>query len=183
MKKKGAIELSINTIIIIVIGVTLLTLGLVFVKNVFTQLGDLSDKVFDTADTEIGQIHRATKFTSPTSVEVKQGQKKTFKIYVGHDGKTCGAGPKKFSVKLVKAQGSQFSEKLIKAMIISPPHITLEEGQEAGYVVQLAVSRDAPLSKGSFTEPAYSVEVLCQGKHYDGGAFTINIVTGGGLFG
>ena len=36
--KKGALELSVNTIVVIVIGVTLLILGLVFVRNIFTKI-------------------------------------------------------------------------------------------------------------------------------------------------
>jgi len=54
--KKGALELSINTIIIIVIGVTLLTLGLVFVQNIFTQTSDLSAKAFEDANRALAAL-------------------------------------------------------------------------------------------------------------------------------
>ena len=38
MEKRGALELSINTIVVIVIGVTLLTLGLTYVYNTFKDI-------------------------------------------------------------------------------------------------------------------------------------------------
>jgi hypothetical protein len=52
-QKKGALELSVNTIVIIVIAVTLLTLGLVFVKTIFGNLTDITKQTFEQADQEI----------------------------------------------------------------------------------------------------------------------------------
>ena len=49
MNKKGALELSMNTIIIIVIGVVLLSLGLIFVRGLFGQVESLSKSAFETA--------------------------------------------------------------------------------------------------------------------------------------
>ena len=49
MKKKAALELSIGTVVVIVIGITMLILGIVFVRNVMCGAlgltGDLNDKV------------------------------------------------------------------------------------------------------------------------------------------
>ncbi len=53
--KKGAIELSMTTIIVIVLGVTLLILGLVFVRNIFSRVQTLSDEAFESAEKEIQQ--------------------------------------------------------------------------------------------------------------------------------
>ena len=54
--KKGAIELSVNTIVVIVIGVTLLTLGLVFVRQILRQGTDLSDKAFEEANKQLDSL-------------------------------------------------------------------------------------------------------------------------------
>src|SRR3989344_3991402 len=74
--KKGALELSVNTIIIIVIGVTLLTLGLLFVRNIFTQTTDLSQTAFENANRELdalgGNINEFLTI-SPETVRVKAG--------------------------------------------------------------------------------------------------------------
>ena len=50
VNKKGAIEMSMTTIIVIVIGVTLLILGLIFVRGIFERIGGLSDQLFAQAD-------------------------------------------------------------------------------------------------------------------------------------
>ena len=58
--KKGAIELSMTTIIVIVIGVTLLILGLVFVRGIFEKARGLSEEAFSSAEKEIQQRMGAT---------------------------------------------------------------------------------------------------------------------------
>ena len=58
--KRGAIELSITTIIIIVIGVALLVLGLTFVSKIFKQGSILIDTSLTKADAS-----RRTRKTSP----------------------------------------------------------------------------------------------------------------------
>ena len=85
MNKKGALELSMNTIIIIVIGVVLLSLGLMFVRGIFSQTTDLSDKVFANAnqelDTLVGGASRAL-IISPEKVRIKAGQTSGFIVQV-----------------------------------------------------------------------------------------------------
>ncbi len=51
--KKGAIEMSMTTIIVIVLGVTLLILGLAFVRNIFGKTEQLGLQAFEQADKEI----------------------------------------------------------------------------------------------------------------------------------
>src|SRR3989338_6565626 len=58
--KKGAIELSMTTIIVIVIGVTLLILGLVFVRNIFSKTEQSGLQAFEQAEKEIQQRIGAT---------------------------------------------------------------------------------------------------------------------------
>src|SRR3989344_2269144 len=50
MTKKGAIELSMTTIIVIVLGVTLLILGFAFIKGIFGKLEGISSTTFDKAN-------------------------------------------------------------------------------------------------------------------------------------
>ena len=178
-KKKGALELSINTIIIIVIGITLLTLGLVFVKNIFTKLTDISDDTFSQAETEISKMHGEARFTVPPVVKVNQGDRTTTKIYVGNDGVSCSS--ESFTLSLEKT--TSFDETMIKAQIISEPTVTIKAGYEAEYVIQVASTADAPLTKGSLEGPAYKVSATCGGKDYANSAFTIEVEKGSGVFG
>ena len=54
--KKGAIELSMTTIIVIVIGITLLTLGITWVKNSMGDVMDLTDSAFAMSDQELENL-------------------------------------------------------------------------------------------------------------------------------
>ena len=77
-QKKGALELSMNSIVIVVIGVTLLVLGLAFVSGVFGSLDDLSKRVFGEAENSLNQIATHTqKLTMPQEVNVKRGDSVT----------------------------------------------------------------------------------------------------------
>lgn len=72
--KSGAIELSVTTIIVVVIGITLLTLGLVWVQNIFKDLGEVSDNSFARAKTLLEGIEKIDKplVIVPSTVEVEQ---------------------------------------------------------------------------------------------------------------
>ncbi|MBT4630627.1 hypothetical protein HOC06_00165, partial [Candidatus Woesearchaeota archaeon] len=54
--KKGAIEMSMTTIIVVVIGITLLSLGLVWVKTIFDNLQGTTVDAFDQVDAAIGEL-------------------------------------------------------------------------------------------------------------------------------
>ena len=70
MTKKGAIELSMTTIIVIVLGVTLLILGFVFIKGIFGSLGGISDTTFDKAQTLLTGLESVDSFltVSPSMI-------------------------------------------------------------------------------------------------------------------
>lgn len=74
--KKGAIELSMSTIIVIIIGITLLSLGLMWVKGTFGKITDLSDKAFGLTDDQITAMFDNSETLlkiSPNNEDVKQG--------------------------------------------------------------------------------------------------------------
>lgn len=75
--KKGAIELSMTTIIVIVIGITVLSLGLVWIRGLFKDIGGLTEGAFEKAEGEIGEIFGQSDeplAISPTSISVEQGE-------------------------------------------------------------------------------------------------------------
>ena len=85
MSKKGALELSMNTIIIIVIGVVLLSLGLVFVRGIFSQTTDLSYKVFADANRQLDSLGgRASNslVISPETIRIEAGKTSGFIVLV-----------------------------------------------------------------------------------------------------
>ncbi|MEK6835962.1 MAG: hypothetical protein AABX55_02980 [Nanoarchaeota archaeon] len=175
--KKGALELSVNTIVVIVIGVTLLTLGLLFVRGLFGKITDLSGDIFDTAEASIGDIGHTGTYNSPTSITIEQGRKKTFNIFVSHDG-SAGAGPKTFTLTLTP--NGNFEDDVI-SKIISPSSVTLNEGKESTFIIQVIATADAPLT----LDASYQTKVECIGctGTYATGGFSIEVVKSSGLFG
>lgn len=86
--KKGAIEMSMTTIIVIVLGVTMLILGLAFVRNIFTKIGGISDETFDAAQEQLGGLEKVDKLLTinPSRFELKQGKHKAVKIIIANMG-------------------------------------------------------------------------------------------------
>lgn len=81
--RKGAIELSMNTIIIVVIGVTLLTLGLRWIYGVFGGLTEQSDKIKTLSEDQITTLFGASDkaVNIPTSiVRVQQGKEYNLRV-------------------------------------------------------------------------------------------------------
>jgi len=81
--KKGAIELSMTTIIVIVIGVALLSFGLIFVNKIRTGVTGISDQTFDEAQTLLSEgLSDVTKFLtiSPDSITLQPGKDKAVKV-------------------------------------------------------------------------------------------------------
>jgi hypothetical protein len=84
--KKGALELSVNTIVIIVIGVTLLILGLVFVRNIFSKIDTLSADSFAKAEGELGKLSGVDKLLtlSPQRIDVEKGGAKQIDVIIAN---------------------------------------------------------------------------------------------------
>ena len=90
MNKKGAIELSIGTVVIIVIAMSMLILGLVLVRNIFTGATESVDSLNDKVRAEITNL-----FTEEGSkIGIKLGADKIAKIEAGTNGFGIGFGGK-----------------------------------------------------------------------------------------
>ena len=84
--KKGAIELSMTTIIVIILGVTLLSLGLVFIRGVIAKVTNLSERSFETAESEIGKISGVDQLLtlSPMSIDLPQKSSKAIDVIIAN---------------------------------------------------------------------------------------------------
>lgn len=84
MKKKGSIELSMTTIIVIVLGVTLLTLGIVWVKSLGSSLLDTSEGAFKVSQEEISKLGLRDQevYVPGTDMSVKIGGTLRFDVFV-----------------------------------------------------------------------------------------------------
>lgn len=84
--KKGALELSMNTIVIIVIGVTLLILGLAFVRNIFGKVGTLAEGAFEEAQGKVSDFSTISKSltVSPDRITIKKGDSKIITVVMAN---------------------------------------------------------------------------------------------------
>jgi len=89
MDKKGAVELSMTTIIIIVIGITILSLGLVWIRSVFSDVGELTSGAFEQGDAQIQEIFGGTDqpvALSPSETTLSQGDTETATLAINNLG-------------------------------------------------------------------------------------------------
>ncbi|MAG38385.1 hypothetical protein CMI45_03300 [Candidatus Pacearchaeota archaeon] len=84
--KKAAIEMSIGTIVVIVIAMSMLILGLVLVKNIFQTSTESVDILSDKVKNEIGSLFTDEK----ADVVIRLGSDRTVKVKPGSD--TIGVG-------------------------------------------------------------------------------------------
>ena len=81
--KRGAIELSMNTIIIVVIGITILTLGLRWIYGIFGGLEDQQQQLERLSEEQIIKLFGGSQdaINLPTSIiKIPQGKKDNLQI-------------------------------------------------------------------------------------------------------
>jgi len=78
MGKKGAIELSIGTIVIIVLAMSMLILGLILIRSIFTgakyNVDEMNDKVKDQIAKLFVEDQKAVVYLPNRLAEIKQGE-------------------------------------------------------------------------------------------------------------
>lgn len=84
--KKGAMEMSIGTIVVIVLSMSMLILGMVLVKNIFGGATDIVDSSTQQISSEIAKIYgddkRLVIYPSVDIFEVKAGDTSAFAIRI-----------------------------------------------------------------------------------------------------
>jgi hypothetical protein len=77
--KNGAIELSIGTVVIVVLAMTMLILGLILVKNIFSGTTNIIDianaQTLNEINKLFGEDKKTVVYPSVSVIEVKQGAK------------------------------------------------------------------------------------------------------------
>ncbi|MFA5176490.1 MAG: hypothetical protein WC413_04515 [Candidatus Nanoarchaeia archaeon] len=136
--KKGAIELSMTTIIVIILGVTLLSLGLMFIRGMFDKINDITKQTFESADEQI----RAYMTTGTTKMYILGSNtvmqpKTSQRMYVGI--KNILGRDDEFYLKVKSADGKS-DPKWIEVPTVSQP---IEAGAYATIVVNVKVPKNA----------------------------------------
>lgn len=82
MEKKGAIEFSMTTIMVIIIGVAVLALGLAWIRGTFEQVETITESSLEAAETIVGEVAFSGKSSAPATITMKANDAKKFKILV-----------------------------------------------------------------------------------------------------
>jgi hypothetical protein len=106
MDKKGAIEFSMTTIMVIIIGVAVLALGLTWIRGTFTQVGDITDAAFESAKDQLrAELTSSDPLgISPSTLSLKPGESTT--VAVGFlNGLAPPSGISDASISVASATG------------------------------------------------------------------------------
>lgn len=109
-KKKAAMELSINAIVIVVLAFTLLGLGLVFIRSQFKNIGDTSSQVTEQVKQQIlDDLRTGNKRLSFPVTELKLASNEDTLISIGV--KNVLSDPLYFKIEIVPVLSSQAQSK------------------------------------------------------------------------
>jgi len=132
--KKGAIELSMTTIIVIILGVVLLSLGLVFVQGIFKKITTISDQAFLVADEEIRSKMGSDELFYIGGKNIELGAGKSITINTGI--RNVGPGSTEF-----KITGVCENNKI--TVVSSNTAKTIKEGDKGGIPIIIQVDKTA----------------------------------------
>ena len=105
--KRGAVELSITTIVVVVIGVTLLVLGLTFVYNIFGGLGEQQRKLGEFTDEQIRDIFaQSDQFLNLPSTELTTKMGETTNLDIVVKNQAQGVNDCTFELNLITDGGT-----------------------------------------------------------------------------
>jgi hypothetical protein len=90
MDKKGAIEFSMTTIMVVIIGVAVLALGLTWIRSTFEQVGGITEGSLEAAETTVGEVAFSGKVSAPASLNIGKSDIKKFKVLVRNQGVAGG---------------------------------------------------------------------------------------------
>lgn len=167
MNKRGAMELSINTIIIIVIGVALLSVGLLFLGNIKDKLFNMGNEAFRTGSDALRDLNNFdSKLSVSSSIDVKKGDATPFQIIIGNDKNV----ERTFTIDVKPAASNDAGTKL--KMIVPITEFKIAGG--AGKELTVNVRADKNIVVDSY---AYLVNVKADGQDYESAEFFVNIKT------
>jgi len=182
MQKKGAMELSIGTIVIIVLAMSMLILGLVLVKTIFTgakyNVDTMNDKVRDEINKLFVEDKKIVIYLANTNLaEMKQGE--SFGVaFAVKSLKTGTTEAAKFQYDVTVANPSEvksncgINEKEALSWISTgrSSQINIAPGDFKGWVVRFEIPETAPLCT-----LRYNINVKADSEFYDAESFDVKI--------
>jgi hypothetical protein len=132
-RKRGAIELSINTIVIVVIGITLLTLGLKWITNLMEGTISQTENLQKITESEIIELfENSEKSISTVSKQysIKQGKTlSSLEVYIRNNVQPGGAYSFSYIIKPLAYPPSISPEKILAQMSWYDQEIPMQSGE------------------------------------------------------
>lgn len=179
--KKGAFEMSITTVVIIVIAMTFLILGLILVRNIFSGATDATDLINENVKSQINQLFndqdtKSVIYLADNSALVEKGETYNVGLGIRNVGRG-GSGSSEFSyeIKAVEVEsGCDITLDEADSFIISGrtggPWEILAGDDPLERVAKVRVADDAPLCVVT-----YDLIVKENGETYDVNFFILEI--------
>ncbi len=181
MQKKGAMELSIGTIVIIVLAMSMLILGLVLVRTIFTgakyNVDTMNNKVRDEINKLFVEDKRMVLYLANQKADVDQG--KDWGIAFAVKNLLSGADAAKFEYEVTVANPSEVKSNCgvnekeaiswIKAGRIDEG-INIAPGGVKDWIIRFEIPETAPLCI-----IRYNINVEADSEFYDAASFDIKV--------
>ena len=161
MNKRGAIELSMSTVVIVVMAIVLLSLGIVFIRGIMSKISGTSESAFEAADKEIRDLMGADDafYLSGPGHEIKIG-----------DDKNINAGIQNFLGEDMDFRIEIEGEYL--EWLQFNPKIFVKAGDREPFVISVRVPKTAKQGLLAF----YTVKVYDKDDEvYESGQLAINV--------
>jgi len=178
--KKGALEMSIGTVVVIVLGMTMLILGLVLVRNIFAGATHNVDIINDKVRGEISKLFseedntRVVFFLPNNEAKIKKGE--SFGVAFGIKNNVAGesqAGQFEYKVKTGSIEfGCSLTKEQAESYIIlgREGEFSLSPGQTFSRILKIRAPDTAPLC-----EIIYDFEVKKDNEPYETNFFIVSI--------
>jgi len=102
--KKGAIEMSIGTMVIIVLSMSMLIFGLILIRGIFSGAMDITEmtdnQLKDQVSKLFGEDKKLSVYPNTNSIEIKAGERGAFAIRIKNLLKGFESGEKQFSYEV-----------------------------------------------------------------------------------
>ena len=148
--KSGAIELSIGTIVVIVLSMSMLILGLVLVKNIFsgaTNIVDMTnDQLMDQVSKLFGDDKKLVVYPNSREVFVKSGEASGFGIGIKNllTGSSSETIEFRYAIKVAETGNCPVSEEKLLELIVTGRELSPTKIAPGGDPIVRKVKLDVP---------------------------------------
>ncbi len=179
--KSGALEMSIGTIVIIVLAMSMLILGMILIKNIFTGASDnilqMNDKVKDQINKLFVEDKRIVVYLPNQKASIKQNEDWGVAFGIKNLAKgTVEAGRFHYDVTVSDPDVRQkcgVDERTIEGWITTgrSDDVTISPGQNYFGIIRFLIPETAPLCTVRF-----HLDVTKDNVHYQAGFFDVEVL-------